>query len=175
MTNSGDVILSREILFEVFELALGDYADSRQPAQLTPDSLARIEQALGVPIPLTLQAMATRCPSYGAWFANLGPDLTHPHHIIALNERFHREGLSSQLIGINRGFAADLDCIERPVGDKASVSVVYCQLVRGATTRMRTWPSFESYLEDLCRKHAARIMNPAPRARAMELLARLPA
>lgn len=82
----------------------------------TAASIKKINEHLGIQLPILLVEFATRSKNFGSWFSSLGPDYESPLHIIRLNSYWRRRRpkrrLPVNLIIINQGFDEDMDCID---------------------------------------------------------------
>ena len=147
-----------EQLIQVFTLINEPYSSAYVAAQPTAESIQRIGQALKITLPEKLLRFARDCPSYGTWFASIGPDYDSYLHILELNNEFRREGefgnngkvlspLPPDLIMINHGHDGDCDCLE--IGSFHEQTAEY-RISYWSQTNARptlSWATFHEYLE----------------------------
>lgn len=174
-----------DTLLELFEIAMARWSPRpwANAAAPTAESIARIQRELSVRIPDEFVRLAAACPSYGSWFASIGPDFDSSHHITRLNDLFHdgrqlhdgQDGpaLPAHLVMLNHGHDGDCDCwdtrIVLPSGEHPIVSVrVDAQEPSGAQ-----FQSFRAYAEHLALRHARSLPDKAQRRRAKRLIEEL--
>jgi hypothetical protein len=85
----------------------------------TDESIAIIEDQLGLVLPSDLIKFARASKSYGNWLASIGPDFESATHIVNINSRLREEGkIPSNFIAINVGYDEDWDCIDMTTYEK---------------------------------------------------------
>ncbi len=168
-----------ETLAELFEIAIAPY--NRAAAPPTPQSLARIQQHLGIRIPDDYVRFATMCPSYGSWLASIGDDFDNGLHILNLNAVFHDctpvdgEGyvaLPKHLIILNHGHDGDCDCWDtRTQTASGEHPIIYaCIDATAVELGNRTFPSFHAYAEYFILYQVASIQDQTQRQKADRLI-----
>jgi alkanesulfonate monooxygenase SsuD/methylene tetrahydromethanopterin reductase-like flavin-dependent oxidoreductase (luciferase family) len=126
------------------------------PPRPTERSIRTIERHFGISLPPAMIELAARAACYGDWFASLGDDFASPTHIIRVNSYWRRRrrtrALPRDLVAINLGFDADLDClvVGAGIGDHAPV-----RHWSPGVTDGRRYAGFREYVEALLETWAA--------------------
>lgn len=110
--------MNPEELAECYERTIGYIIHRAEPP--TKESIARIEQELGIKLPHSFLRFTAAAPNYGNWLASIGPDYDSPTHILNINRPGQVLGKPQKFIIINVGYDEDYECIDIETLDRLS-------------------------------------------------------
>jgi SMI1-KNR4 cell-wall len=115
----------------------------------TNESIATIEEQLGILLPNDLIEFARASKNYGNWLASIGPDYESTTHIVNINSRLREEGkLPSNFIAINVGYDEDWDCIDMSTyEEKTGESLITCWAEGVPQRESELYGSFFDYIK----------------------------